>query len=934
VTVDFECGGGTAAAIANLTEELEFMVGRSQLLPLARPMIATVHVMPRDAFTQCAVQAAAATTALAPLPFLRCVSASAGCEAITLGEDATDACEPEIFGIDGDMLRRCVTEAGVRRRMHDAPPAAGLSSTSECAVSVNTSGVRIVPPSALKELVINDVDIRYIGSVAVDCCGGACNVTDWACEAYTHTERVERNCTYTKLVNQPCSSARECNSECCARGFCAVPPPVSSGRTCRDPNAVPGAINLDGPILRLSVFDGPDGRQLRIPCGPRCLSGEWCTENETQVTRCNDGECCGADGYCGGGSSSLDLETGMYKNALGIGRHSAVLAAACHENNGDWRYVECPHADELEHVEHVHVRVSILIPALVAPLACVALMLSVAAMCMRLSRIAALHGTSPSMLLRRRIARSCPICRFRACARALYRAARFCLSYERAAEPHVVWAQLCRRANKEPTLSGPPDIERLPFVEQCLWSSVLERKLWGTAAREAAQLREWLHVTRNTTPFIEACVEKLVLRCGTAACTLHGGACDDDGHRTDHHLAHADLEAGPRMTRTLSTGNLQDVVSQTLSLNFEDLLRFCLNEQGVGGRRLWEEWKAALRALRSEAKLQLESSRHHRDASYLRDSASRHAPRRALGPRVGSSSEAVESEPITVHEFASLLLSPCNSAIDMAIERRSTPTDAGEPLTSYWISSSHNSFLEDDQLTSAVSADMYRRLLLSGTRCLEIDCWDPTAFGRWWGQGPRVTHRMPGGVPLLCGSVAFSEVVAAIAEHAFTSSPLPVLLSLEMHCSAKQQKKIARALIDTLGDLLSRSDRVASTPLRELHRKVLVKMRLRGSRAHLGAYLGHISTVGPRQDAARQRRYANGPAPPLSRHAALELHRRTADAQGGGQRPRRRLQASRNGLPELEGAQRPHHRQKPLPDRGRVAAGGPVRPVLAPWRAS
>ena len=60
------------------------------------------------------------------------------------------------------------------------------------------------------------------------------------------------------------------------------------------------------------------------------------------------------------------------------------------------------------------------------------------------------------------------------------------------ATPHVVWERICRRA------------------EQRLWASVLEQKLWGTAAREAAQLRAWLHVTRNTTPFIEACVEKLL----------------------------------------------------------------------------------------------------------------------------------------------------------------------------------------------------------------------------------------------------------------------------------------------------------------------------------------------------------------------------------------------------------------------------------------
>ena len=447
---------------------------------------------------------------------------------------------------------------------------------------------------------------------------------------------------------------------------------------------------------------------------------------------------------------------------------------------------------------------------------CVALMLclrcqSVGWLVPPLSRIAASHGTSPWTLLRRRIARSAPV---RACAdraRAVRRAcsrARTTPFLRPIATPQAVWERLCRRANKEPT-EGPPDVERRPFVEQRLWASVLEQKLWGSAAREAAQLREWLHATRNTTPFIEALASR------SAACTHRHGGCGE-GRQTDS-SAHADLEAGPRLTRTTSFGTVPIDERANASLSLGDLLRFCLNEQGAGGRTLWEEWTVALRALRSKKKLQVESSTH-RDSSKHRDSASRQAPR-------SGSTSALESEPISVHEFAALLLSPSNSAI----EPRRSPTDATEPLTSYWISSSHNSFLEGDQLTSAVSADMYRRILLSGTRCLEIDCWDPTAFGRLWGQGPRVTHRMigptRGGVPLLCGSVAFGEVVAAIAEHAFTASPLPVILSIEMHCSAKQQNKIAKELINTLGDLLSRSDRVASTPLRELRRKVLIKMR-------------------------------------------------------------------------------------------------------------
>jgi len=354
VTVDFECGGATAAAIATLTDELEFMVGRSQSLPPPRPKIASVHVLPAegDAFTQCAVQAAAtnatAHNALSPLPFLRCVSAGADCEAIALGEDAIGACDPEAYGIDGDELRRCIREkggGGGRSLRDDAGVTIRSAADSgRCALSVNTSGVRIVPPSALKELVDNGVDLRYIGSVDVDCCGGgACNVTDWACEAYTHTERLERNCTYSQQVNARCSSHRDCNSEHCASRFCAVPPPVSvsSGRTCRNPDAVPGATNLDGPILRRMVLDTSTGRKARVPCGPRCPEGELCAENEAQVTRCNDGECCTADGYCGGGSSSLEVNTGLFENALGIGRQSSVLAQACYENEGDWRYVEC-----------------------------------------------------------------------------------------------------------------------------------------------------------------------------------------------------------------------------------------------------------------------------------------------------------------------------------------------------------------------------------------------------------------------------------------------------------------------------------------------------------------------------------------------------------------------------------------------------------------
>ncbi|KAL2260078.1 hypothetical protein VTK26DRAFT_6031 [Humicola hyalothermophila] len=65
--------------------------------------------------------------------------------------------------------------------------------------------------------------------------------------------------------------------------------------------------------------------------------------------------------------------------------------------------------------------------------------------------------------------------------------------------------------------------------------------------------------------------------------------------------------------------------------------------------------------------------------------------------------------------------------------------DRSKPISNYFISSSHNTYLEGNQMTSKSSAEAYRAALENGCRCIEIDVWNNPS--RPSSKSPKPGHR-------------------------------------------------------------------------------------------------------------------------------------------------------------------------------------------------
>ncbi|KAH8112886.1 PLC-like phosphodiesterase [Phellopilus nigrolimitatus] len=156
---------------------------------------------------------------------------------------------------------------------------------------------------------------------------------------------------------------------------------------------------------------------------------------------------------------------------------------------------------------------------------------------------------------------------------------------------------------------------------------------------------------------------------------------------------------------------------------------------------------------------------------------------------------------MSLDAFTTFLLSTDNSVF--SDQHGKVWQDMTRPLSEYYISSSHNTYLVGHQLVGVSTIEGYIRALLHSCRSVEIDIYDgesePVIY-----HGKTLTSKVP-----------LRDICQAIAKYAFVASPYPVIISAEVHCSVAQQDLIASIMHEVFGTALVAAP-VAGRPIIEV----------------------------------------------------------------------------------------------------------------------
>ncbi|KAM0722807.1 hypothetical protein Q7P37_002249 [Cladosporium fusiforme] len=243
----------------------------------------------------------------------------------------------------------------------------------------------------------------------------------------------------------------------------------------------------------------------------------------------------------------------------------------------------------------------------------------------------------------------------------------------------------------------------------------------------------------------------------------------------------------------------------------------------------------------------------------------------------GLASYLADRDELDLFELIKYITSPAGNALEMA-----PPQDLSWPLSSYFVSSSHNTYLTGNQLSSDSSTEAYKDVLLRGCRCIEIDVWDGEerykdgfnpegndedgylnrpagAPAPQWGRRERLMMKVLGWVmdkvdPVdpegntaddrmadivtaeprvlhgftLTKEVLFRDVCQTVKDYAFAVSDLPLIVSLEVHCKVLQQHAMVDIMEEIWGEYLIPTPEVDPDCLPspdQLRRKILIKVK-------------------------------------------------------------------------------------------------------------
>jgi Phosphatidylinositol-specific phospholipase C, X domain/Phosphatidylinositol-specific phospholipase C, Y domain/C2 domain len=148
--------------------------------------------------------------------------------------------------------------------------------------------------------------------------------------------------------------------------------------------------------------------------------------------------------------------------------------------------------------------------------------------------------------------------------------------------------------------------------------------------------------------------------------------------------------------------------------------------------------------------------------------------------------------------FFNFLLSDANDLMDPR-KGKVGADDMSHPLSSYWIMSSHDTYMNcGDRELPVLDDQMYLAALYRGVRCLEIDVWDGAIDSNFLGE-PVIAREKPKTAedPV----VGVQMALRAIRQFLLANKSYPVILNIENHCSYAAQEKLADYLFQILGSI-------------------------------------------------------------------------------------------------------------------------------------